>query len=92
MRMIRYYAAHGLLEPRRGSNGYREFTEDDVRIVEGIRCLLASGLNVVEARRVLEVDCGENPTVHRTNCMPHSVVSRNVTTPCWRTEPESIVS
>lgn len=61
VRMIRYYAAHGLLEPRRSANGYREFTEDDVAIVEGIRCLLASGLNVVEARRILEVDCGENP-------------------------------
>lgn len=61
VRMIRYYAARGLLEPRRDVNGYREFAETDVQIVESIRCLLDSGLNVEEARRVLEVNCGENP-------------------------------
>ncbi|MBX6389012.1 MAG: MerR family transcriptional regulator [Frankia sp.] len=43
-RMLRYYETQGLLTPRRHPNGYRDYTEADVRQVEIIRDLSASGV------------------------------------------------
>ncbi|WP_415847249.1 MerR family DNA-binding transcriptional regulator, partial [Tsukamurella strandjordii] len=43
-RMIRHYEATGILAPDRGANGYRVFTEDDVRTVSDARCLIEAGL------------------------------------------------
>lgn len=43
-RLLRYYEEQGLLAPTRLPSGYREFTEEDVRTVRGIRMLLAAGL------------------------------------------------
>ncbi|WP_433473534.1 MerR family transcriptional regulator [Spirillospora sp. CA-142024] len=44
-RLLRYYEEQGLLRPVRLTSGYREYREDDVRLVGRIRCLLAAGLN-----------------------------------------------
>jgi DNA-binding transcriptional MerR regulator len=43
-RMIRYYEAQGLLEPERGTNGYRVYAEQDVERVMRIRNHVAAGL------------------------------------------------
>lgn len=43
-RMLRYYEAKGLLDPDRHSNGYRDYAESDLRDVETIRDLSASGV------------------------------------------------
>ncbi|MEV0648515.1 MerR family transcriptional regulator [Phytomonospora sp. NPDC050363] len=43
-RLLRYYEEQGLLRPSRRPSGYREFTEDDVATVKGIRLLLGAGL------------------------------------------------
>ncbi len=43
-RMIRYYEAQGLLDPGRGGNGYRVYSETDVDRVRRIRNHLAAGL------------------------------------------------
>jgi DNA-binding transcriptional MerR regulator len=43
-RLLRYYEEQGLLQPRRLSNGYREYSEPDVATVHHIRTLLAAGL------------------------------------------------
>ncbi|MER6914077.1 MerR family transcriptional regulator [Streptomyces sp. NPDC000594] len=60
-RMLRYYEEQGLLLPRRGSGGYREYAEEDAGTVRRIRMLLAAGLNTRTIAGLLPctVDDGE---------------------------------
>ncbi|MEU6698659.1 MerR family transcriptional regulator [Pseudonocardia sp. NPDC046786] len=44
VRLLRYYEERGLLHPRRGYNGYREYTSSDVDRVRGIRWLMDTGM------------------------------------------------
>jgi DNA-binding transcriptional MerR regulator len=57
VRLLRYYEQQGLLRPRRQTNGYRTFTEDDVRLVARIRTLLSAGLTTTMIRRLLPSVC-----------------------------------
>ncbi|TDD88499.1 MerR family transcriptional regulator [Actinomadura darangshiensis] len=52
-RLLRYYEEQGLLRPERLASGYREYGEDDVRVVGRIRCLLAAGLNTATIATLL---------------------------------------
>ncbi|MEU9896664.1 MerR family transcriptional regulator [Streptomyces phaeochromogenes] len=45
---LRYYEAQGLLEPGRGTSGYREYPDDAVLTVAQIRRLLEAGLSTEE--------------------------------------------
>jgi DNA-binding transcriptional MerR regulator len=54
-RALRHYEATGLLRARRDANGYRDYGEDDVRLVTEIRSLLAIGFTLEETRPF--VDC-----------------------------------
>ncbi|MDA0633784.1 MerR family transcriptional regulator [Nonomuraea sp. MCN248] len=54
-RSLRYYEQHGLLSARRGANGYRLYTEGDVRLVSEIRALLSVGFTLEDTRPF--VDC-----------------------------------
>ncbi|MFI6275097.1 MerR family transcriptional regulator [Streptomyces sp. NPDC050988] len=45
---LRYYEAQGLLEPERGTSGYREYSDDAVLTVAQIRKLLEAGLSTEE--------------------------------------------
>ena len=45
---LRYYEAQGLLEPGRGTSGYREYPDDAVLAVVQIRRLLEAGLSTEE--------------------------------------------
>lgn len=54
-RSLRYYEQHGLIEARRGENGYREYDEADVKLVSEIRSLLTVGFTLEDARPF--VDC-----------------------------------
>jgi DNA-binding transcriptional MerR regulator len=54
-RTLRYYEQHGLLSARRTANGYRDYTEVDLRLVREIRSLLEIGFNLEETRPF--VDC-----------------------------------
>lgn len=58
---LRYYESQGLLEPARGSNGYREFGSDDVMTVRQIRRLLEAGLSTEEIAILLPCAIGEAP-------------------------------
>lgn len=49
---IRYYEAEGLLNPRRGKNGYREYSEADLDILEKIKLLRRLGITVEELRQL----------------------------------------
>ena len=49
-RALRYYEQQGLLRARRAANGYREYDESDLRIVQEIRSLLAIGFGLEDTR------------------------------------------
>ena len=53
-RALRFYEAQGLLAARRAANGYREYGEDDVRMVAEIRTLQAVGLTLDDTRPFVE--------------------------------------
>ncbi|SRR6266487_238031 len=54
-RTLRYYEARGLLRARRSVNGYRDYDEEDLRVVREIRTLLDIGFGLDETRPF--VDC-----------------------------------
>ncbi|MFB4420384.1 MerR family transcriptional regulator [Streptomyces sp. QL37] len=60
-RLLRYYEEQGLLKPTRRPSGYREFTEEDIATVRGIRMLLGAGLNTVTIAELMPcmVDDGQ---------------------------------
>ncbi|ADG79674.1 transcriptional regulator, MerR family [Tsukamurella paurometabola DSM 20162] len=60
-RMIRHYEATGILAPGREANGYRVFTETDVRTVNDARCLIEAGLSAAETAELVGIVCGEAP-------------------------------
>jgi DNA-binding transcriptional MerR regulator len=59
--LLRYYEAQGLLEPGRGTNGYREYTEDAVLVVIQIRALLEAGLSTEDIGYLLPCATGVGP-------------------------------
>lgn len=58
---LRYYEAQGLLNPDRGSNGYREYDENAVLRVKQIRHLLDAGLSAEDIAYLLPCAVGEAP-------------------------------
>src|SRR5215218_6634422 len=44
VKAVRYYESQGLLKPRRESNGYRAYDEEDVVVVREVKALLSLGL------------------------------------------------
>ncbi|WP_030666475.1 MerR family transcriptional regulator [Streptomyces rimosus] len=60
-RLLRYYEEQGLLQPSRRPSGYREFTEEDIATVRGIRMLLGAGLSTTTIAGLLPcmVDDGQ---------------------------------
>ena len=61
--LLRYYETQRLLEPHRGSNGYREYGDDAVLIVTQIRRLLAAGLSTEDIRYLLPCATGTGPEI-----------------------------
>lgn len=64
-RSLRYYEAQGLLEVRRGPNGYRYYDEESVVTVRRVRALLEAGLSTDVIRSVLPCvrgEAGEDPS------------------------------
>ena len=51
---LRYWEALGLLEPERLANGYRRYSEQDLRAAEHLRDLIAAGVPAGRARPILE--------------------------------------
>ena len=47
---IRYYEAEGLLAPARSGNGYRDYSEEDLRALEKIKLLRRLGVTIEELR------------------------------------------
>jgi DNA-binding transcriptional MerR regulator len=66
VRALRYYEEQRLLEPERGANGYRYFSERDVERVAQIQLLFASGLNSATVSEVLPCVCGTGTDEYET--------------------------
>ena len=47
---IRYYEAEGLLTPRREKNGYRDYSEQDLAVLEKIKLLRRLGVSIEELK------------------------------------------
>lgn len=58
---LRYYEAQGLLEPGRGTSGYREYGSDAVLTVAQIRKLLGAGLSTQEIAYLMPCVTGTGP-------------------------------
>ena len=50
---IRYYEAEGLLTPARLKNGYRDYSEADLEILEKIKLLRRLGVSVEELKAMI---------------------------------------
>lgn len=61
--LLRYYEAQGLLEPERGSSGYREYGPEAVLAVVQIRKLLDAGLSTQEIGYLLPCATGADPVL-----------------------------
>ncbi|RVX46065.1 DNA-binding transcriptional MerR regulator [Nonomuraea polychroma] len=59
--LLRYYEDQGLLEPGRGANGYREYSDDAILTVTQIRRLLEAGLSTEEIGFMLPCATGTAP-------------------------------
>ncbi len=53
-RALRFYESQGLLRARRSANGYRDYDEDDYRLVNEIRTLQHFGFSLEETRPFVE--------------------------------------
>ncbi|GLZ36805.1 MerR family transcriptional regulator [Actinokineospora sp. NBRC 105648] len=60
-RALRFYEDQGLLAARRAANGYREYDEDDLRLVSEIQALQAVGLSLDDTRPFVECLRAGNP-------------------------------
>lgn len=55
---IRFYEKQGLITPARGANGYREYTQDDVALLQNVVILRKLGIPVQDIERIFK---GEIP-------------------------------
>lgn len=53
-RTLRYYEEHGLVQAQRDSNGYRRYSDAELRMVHEIRALLAVGFGLDDIRPFVE--------------------------------------
>ncbi|NIH79825.1 MULTISPECIES: MerR family transcriptional regulator [Amycolatopsis] len=53
-RALRFYETQGLLSAKRASNGYREYGEEDFRLVKEIQTLQAVGFSLDDTRPFVE--------------------------------------
>jgi DNA-binding transcriptional MerR regulator len=54
VKALRYYESLGLLQPGRLANGYRAYTEEDVRLAVQVRAVMDLGLSASQTRPFLE--------------------------------------
>jgi len=59
-RMLRYYEQHGLIESSRSTNGYRDYSEDQVEHARHVRALVEAGLSTRMIKIVLDIEAPSN--------------------------------
>jgi len=72
-RMLRHYEIEGLIAPRRSTNGYRDFSAQELAQAEWVRDLIASGFSTRELRGLVSA-LDDGPPKPGLNC---SLVMRN---------------
>ena len=53
-RAIKYYEEAGLLEVAKGDNGYRDYTEQDIKRLKEIACYRKLGISIKDIKQLLE--------------------------------------
>ena len=51
---VQYYVEQGLVDPKVLENGYRDFSEEDTKVLKRVVLYRKLGLSIREIRRVLE--------------------------------------
>lgn len=74
-RTLRHYEELGLLPARRRTNGYRDYDEDDLRVLAEIRSLVGLGFALDETRPFVECLRAGNPT--GVSCADSQAVQRH---------------
>ncbi|MET8559011.1 MerR family transcriptional regulator [Streptomyces sp. NPDC004959] len=59
-RMLRYYEQQGLIESSRSTNGYRDYSEDQVEHARHVRALVEAGLSTRMIKIVLDIEAPSN--------------------------------
>lgn len=50
---IKFYEREGLIKPRRNENGYRDFSDEDVKIINRIKTLRMLDVPIPEIKKTL---------------------------------------
>lgn len=80
---VRYYEQLGLVKPGRLSNGYRDYSDHDLRVISEIRALSGFGIN--PARAAPFVECLEAGHQHSDECPASLAAFRDSITELDRT-------
>ncbi|MBL3698181.1 redoxin family protein [Leucobacter luti] len=75
VKAVRYYEDIGLVAPERASNGYREYTAQDLRTVREVREL--HGLGIAPSRAAPFVECLDTGHEHGDECVSSLAVYRD---------------
>ena len=61
---LRYYEREGLIGPiSKGENGIRNYTEEDIKRIQFVKCMRAAGLEISFLKRYLQLFEGGDKTV-----------------------------
>ncbi|ALV47100.1 peroxiredoxin [Arthrobacter alpinus] len=83
IKAVRYYEQLGLVKPGRLSNGYRDYSDHDLRVISEIRALSGFGIN--PARAAPFVECLEAGHQHSDECPASLAAFRDSITELDRT-------
>ena len=53
---IKFYEREGLIKPRRNENGYRDFSDEDVKIINRIKTLRMLDVPIPEIKKLFDGD------------------------------------
>ena len=61
---LRYYEREGLIGPiSKGKNGIRNYTDDDIKRIQFVKCMRAAGLEINFLKRYLQLFEGGDKTI-----------------------------
>ncbi len=64
-KMLRIYEEHGLLRPERKENNYRNYSDNDLILIETVSALRSLGFSIEEIKNMLEFDRTRNEHLDR---------------------------
>ncbi|MBN9223230.1 MAG: MerR family transcriptional regulator [Microbacterium sp.] len=72
---LRLYESRGLVDPARSTGGTRRYSDADVDVLRRVVALLAEGVNLAGARRIIQLEDDNHAlraTLRRTRAIEHS--------------------